>query len=156
MKPRRKRLLFVFGGLACLAVIVALVLNAFRSNLVFFYTPTEVAQNRVPVGQYFRIGGLVKEGSVHHVGDGVKVRFVITDTARGVPVVYKGVLPDLFTEGEGVVAEGVMLSNGTFKAKQVLAKHDANYMPPEAAKALKAANTDKAAKALPAATRTEI
>lgn len=155
MKPRKKRLLFIVGALACLAVVVALVLNAFRSNLVFFYTPTEVAQNKVPVGQYFRIGGLVKEGSVHHVGNGVKVRFVITDTARAVPVIYKGILPDLFTEGEGVVAEGVMLPNGTFKAKQVLAKHDANYMPPEAAKALKEARANKTAKALPVAAGSE-
>lgn len=140
MKPRKKRLLFIVGGMACLVIVVALVLNAFRSNLVFFYTPTEVAQNKVPVGQYFRIGGLVKEGSLHHVGNGVKVSFVITDTARSVPVVYRGILPDLFAEGEGVVAEGVMLPNGTFKAKQVLAKHDAQYMPPEAAKALKEAS----------------
>src|SRR5699024_9766394 len=107
MKPRKKRLLLILGGMACLGIAAGLVLNAFRSNLVFFYTPTQVADHEVPEGQYFRVGGLVKEGSLHRQADGVTVSFVITDTAKRIPVVYdKGILPDLFKEGKGVVAEG--------------------------------------------------
>lgn len=144
MKPRKKRLLFVVGGMVCLAVAAVLVLNAFRSNLVFFHTPTEVAQHKVPVGEYFRIGGLVQEDSLHHADDGVTIRFVITDTAQGIPVVYRGILPDLFEEGEGVVAEGRVSADGVFHADQVLAKHDANYMPPGAAQAVQEANAQQA------------
>lgn len=142
MKPRSSRLLFIFAGVVCVGVAAALLLNAFRSNLVFFYTPTQIAEQQAPIGEYFRIGGLVKRGSLTRQADGVTVRFLVTDTARSIPVVYRGSLPDLFSEGEGVVAEGVLRANGTFKAEQVLAKHDADYMPPEAAQALRAAGAN--------------
>ena len=137
MKPRTKRALWIVAGLAGLGVAATLVLNAFQSNLVFFFTPTEVAANKAPQGRTFRIGGMVEKGSVKR--DGVDVRFVVTDTAKTLPVVYKGLLPDLFREGKGVVAQGRIGSDGTFQAKEVLAKHDENYMPPEAAEALKKA-----------------
>lgn len=153
MKPRKKRMLFVIGGMVCLAIAAGLVLNAFRSNLVFFYTPTEVAQHEVPVGEYFRIGGLVKQDSLHHAADGVTIRFVITDTARGIPVTYRGILPDLFKEGEGVVAEGRVGADGVFRAEQVLAKHDESYMPPGAAQAVKEANAGKMPQTTPVAAR---
>lgn len=153
MKIRRKRLLLVFAGMACLGIAAVLVLNAFRSNLVFFYTPTQVAEQTVPTGEYFRIGGLVQDGSFHHQADGVTVSFIITDTARRIPVVYRGVLPDLFKEGEGVVAQGRVGTDGVFHADRVLAKHDENYMPPEAAEALQQASADGAAGVLPVAAR---
>ena len=136
MKPRHKRLALVGIGLAGSAAIVALVLNAFESNLVFFYSPTQVAANEAPAQRVFRIGGLVEEGSVKR--DGVQVSFVITDTAKTVPVRYEGILPDLFKEGKGVVAQGQMQGQ-VFVAREVLAKHDENYMPPEAAEALEKA-----------------
>jgi cytochrome c-type biogenesis protein CcmE len=117
-----------------------LVLNAFQSNLVFFFTPSQVAAQEAPVGRNFRIGGLVEEGSVQRQQDGVSVRFVVTDTAKAVPVTYTGILPDLFREGKGVVAQGSLGADGVFKADQVLAKHDENYMPPEAASALERAH----------------
>ncbi len=135
MKPRHKKIAFAVGGLAALGVAVALVLNAFNSNLVFFYTPTQIAAQEAPQGRTFRIGGMVVAGSV--VRDGVMVSFNVTDTARTVPVRYQGVLPDLFQEGKGVVAQGQLGADGTFVAREVLAKHDENYMPPEAAEALK-------------------
>jgi len=113
-----------------------LVLNAFQSNLVFFFTPTQVANGEAPKGQSFRIGGMVEEGSIARDGDGLTVRFVVTDTAKSVPVAYKGILPDLFKEGKGAVAQGQLGPDGTFVASEVLAKHDENYMPPEAAEAL--------------------
>jgi cytochrome c-type biogenesis protein CcmE len=137
MKPRHKRLALIVSGLAALGIAVALILNAFQSNLMFFYTPTQVADNEAPVGRSFRIGGLVEEGSVQR--EGVNVRFVVTDTAKGIPVVYSGILPDLFREGEGVVAQG-RLEGGMFRADQVLAKHDETYMPPEAAEAVERAH----------------
>jgi cytochrome c-type biogenesis protein CcmE len=137
MKPRQKRAAIIVGVLAAFGAAVALVLNAFNSNLVFFYTPTQIASKEAPQGRTFRIGGLVKEGSV--VRDGVQVRFVVTDTAQSVNVKYDGVLPDLFKEGKGVVAQGQLGADGTFTAREVLAKHDENYMPPEAAEALKQA-----------------
>jgi cytochrome c-type biogenesis protein CcmE len=124
------------GALAVLGTAVALVLNAFNSNLVFFYSPTQVSAQEAPAGRTFRLGGLVESGSVKR--DGVKVSFMVTDTAKTVPVVYQGILPDLFKEGKGVVAQG-QLRGGVFEAREVLAKHDENYMPPEAAEALKRA-----------------
>jgi cytochrome c-type biogenesis protein CcmE len=124
------------GVLAALTAAVALVLNAFDENLVFFYTPTQVAQGEAPKARTFRIGGLVEEGSVRR--DGTTVHFVVTDSARTVPVAYTGILPDLFKEGKGVVAQG-QFDGRQFKAREVLAKHDENYMPPEAAEALERA-----------------
>ena len=134
MKPRHKRLAIAGGVVVAVGAIAALVLNAFQSNLVFFYSPTQIAAHEAPSNRTFRIGGLVQEGSVKR--DGVKVNFVVTDTAKTVPVQYEGILPDLFKEGKGVVAQG-QLRDGVFVAREVLAKHDENYMPPEAAEALK-------------------
>ena len=134
MTPRRKRMAIALGVVAVVGAATALVLNAFQSNLVFFYTPTQIAAKEAPGGRTFRLGGLVVEGSVKR--DGVKVNFEVTDTAQIVPVQFSGILPDLFKEGKGVVAQG-QLENGVFQAKEVLAKHDENYMPPEAAEALK-------------------
>ena len=139
MKPRTKRALWIVAGLAGLGVATGLVLNAFQSNLVFFFTPTQVAANEAPRDRAFRIGGLVEEGSVVREKDALTVRFKVTDTARTIPVVYTGLLPDLFREGKGVVAQGRIGADGTFKASEVLAKHDENYMPPEAAHALEKA-----------------
>ena len=134
MKPRHKRFAMLGGLVATVGVIVALVLNAFQSNLVFFYSPSQVSANEAPVGRTFRVGGLVEAGSVKV--DGTQVQFVVTDTATTVPVRYQGILPDLFKEGKGVVVQG-QLQDGVFVAREVLAKHDENYMPPEAAEALK-------------------
>jgi len=127
----------VLAGLATAGVAATLVLNAFRSNLVFFFTPSQIAADEAPRNRAFRIGGLVETGSVHR--DGTKVQFMVTDTAKSVPVAYVGILPDLFREGKGVVAQGRLESDGVFHASEVLAKHDENYMPPEAAEALKRA-----------------
>jgi cytochrome c-type biogenesis protein CcmE len=132
MKPRSKRLVLVAGAVALLVGAVALVLSAFQQNLVFFHTPTEVAEGKAPTGRTFRIGGLVEQGSVKRSEDGVTVQFAITDTAKVIPVTYKGALPDLFKEGKGAVVQGVMSPDGKFTASEVLAKHDENYMPPEA------------------------
>ncbi len=137
MTARGRRLAIILGALAALGVAAALVLNAFNSNLVFFYTPTQIANKEAPAGKTFRVGGLVQEGSVAR--EGVTVRFLVTDTAKAVPVSFHGVLPDLFKEGKGVVAQGQLGSDGVFVAREVLAKHDENYMPPEAAEALKQA-----------------
>jgi len=137
MKPRRKRLILVLAGLATAGVAVSLVVSAFRSNLVFFFTPSQIAADEAPRGRAFRVGGLVQEGSLHR--DGTTVHFLVTDTARTVPVSYVGILPDLFREGKGVVAQGRLEADGVFHASEVLAKHDENYMPPEAADALKRA-----------------
>ena len=136
MKPRHKRIAIAVGVLAAVGVAVGLVLNAFQSNLVFFYSPSQVASKEAPVNRTFRLGGMVEAGSVKR--DGVMVSFVVTDTVKTVPVRYQGILPDLFKEGKGVVAQG-QLQGGEFVAKEVLAKHDENYMPPEAAEALKKA-----------------
>ncbi|MDH5641697.1 MAG: cytochrome c maturation protein CcmE [Nitrospira sp.] len=136
MTSRQKRFAFIGLGLVVLGVATALVLNAFQSNLVFFFTPTQVANGEAPQGRSFRIGGMVEEGSIARGGDGLTVRFIVTDTAKRVPVTYKGILPDLFKEGKGAVAQGQLGSDGTFVASEVLAKHDENYMPPEAAEAL--------------------
>jgi cytochrome c-type biogenesis protein CcmE len=134
MKPRHKKLAIAGGVLVAVAAIAALVLNAFQSNLVFFYSPSQVAKNEAPANRTFRLGGLVEQGSVKR--DGVQVSFVVTDTAKAIPVRFDGILPDLFKEGKGVVAQG-QLKDGVFVAREVLAKHDENYMPPEAAEALK-------------------
>ena len=136
MKSRHQRLAIAAGLVAVVGAAAALVLNAFQSNLVFFYSPSQIVSKEAPQGRTFRLGGLVEAGSVKR--DGVSVSFVVTDTARSVPVRYNGILPDLFKEGKGVVAQG-QLKDGTFEAREVLAKHDENYMPPEATEALKRA-----------------
>ena len=152
MKPRHRRFLWIGGGVAVLAAAAALVLNAFQSNLVFFFTPTQIAANEAPKGRAFRIGGLVEEKSLRREADGLTVHFNVTDTGKTVPVVYKGILPDLFKEGKGVVAQGKLENDGTFHATEVLAKHDENYMPPAAAdavdKAHAAAVAEQAARSL--------
>ena len=136
MKTRHKRLLLILGGLIVLGAVAALVLNAFRSNLVFFFSPTQVVAGEAPQGKPFRIGGMVKEGSVRREADGVTLSFVVTDTEKDLAVRYKGILPDLFREGKGAVAQGKIGEDGVFVASEVLAKHDENYMPPEAAQAV--------------------
>ncbi len=136
MKPRHRRLAIAVGVIATLGAAAALVLNAFQSNLVFFYSPSQIAASEVPSGRTFRVGGLVEAGSLKR--EGIAVSFVVTDTAKSVRVRYQGILPDLFKEGKGVVAQG-QLRDGVFEARQVLAKHDENYMPPEAAEALQRA-----------------
>ena len=136
MKPRQKRFVLIGLGLVALALAAALVLNAFQSNLVFFFTPTQVVNGDVPQGRSFRIGGMVEKGSLTREGDGLTVHFIVTDMAKRVPVTFKGILPDLFKEGNGAVAQGQLGADGTFLASEVLAKHDENYMPPEAAEAL--------------------
>jgi cytochrome c-type biogenesis protein CcmE len=136
MKPRHKRLAIAGGLLVSVGVIAALVFNAFQSNLVFFYSPSQVYAQEAPAHRTFRLGGLVQSGSVKR--EGVAVNFLVTDTAKSIPVRYEGILPDLFKEGKGVVAQG-QLEGGVFLAREVLAKHDENYMPPEAADALKRA-----------------
>jgi cytochrome c-type biogenesis protein CcmE len=139
MKPRHKRMAIIAGGVVALSVAVGLVLNAFQSNIVFFFSPSQVVANEAPIEKTFRIGGMVEAGSLKRHPDGLTVSFNVTDTAKTVPVSYTGVLPDLFREGKGVVAQGRLGSDGVFKASEVLAKHDENYMPPEAAHALEQA-----------------
>jgi cytochrome c-type biogenesis protein CcmE len=147
MKRRHKRVAFILVGLAGLSLAAYLAASAFRENLVFFFSPTQVAAKEAPVNRSFRVGGLVQEGSVKRDNDGLTVRFMVTDTAASVPVVYKGILPDLFKEGRGCVAQGRIDANGVFYADQVLAKHDENYMPPEAGAAIdKAKHAKEAAK----------
>ncbi|MFQ5487316.1 MAG: cytochrome c maturation protein CcmE [Gammaproteobacteria bacterium] len=139
MKPRHKRFAFIVVGLVGVGVAAVLILNAFRSNLVFFFSPSQVASKEAPVGRSFRLGGLVQEGSLQRQDDGVTVRFLVTDTVETIPVLYSGILPDLFREGQGVVAQGKLGEDGVFHADEVLAKHDENYMPPEVAEALQKA-----------------
>jgi len=136
MKPRHKRLAIVAGIVVAVGAASTLVLNAFQSNLVFFYSPSQVAAKEAPEARTFRLGGMVREGTLKR--DGIRADFVVTDTARDIPVRFEGILPDLFKEGKGVVAQG-QLKDGVFYAREVLAKHDENYMPPEAAEALKRA-----------------
>ena len=143
LKARHKRFALIAMGLLLIGSAVALVLNALNSNMAFFYTPTQVSQGEVPKETNFRIGGLVEMGSIKRGDDGLTVNFVVTDTAKTVPVVYKGVLPDLFKEGKGAVVQGKIGADGLFTASEVLAKHDENYMPPEAAEALKRAQGQK-------------
>ena len=137
LTPRQQRFAWIAAGLAVLSVAVGLVLYALSSNIVFFFTPTQIAANEAPQGRTFRIGGLVEPGSLKR--EGIDVSFKVTDNAKAIPVVYRGTLPDLFKEGKGVVAQGTLGADGVFKASEVLAKHDENYMPPEAAEALKQA-----------------
>lgn len=137
MKPRHKRLLLIVAGLVALSVAVTLVLSAFRQNLMHFYTPSQVLAGQVPAGSHFHIGGMVVKNSLMRQPDGVTVTFVVTDLAHQVPVRYHGILPDLFKEGKGVVAQGKLDGNQVFVADEVLAKHDENYMPPNAAYALR-------------------
>ncbi|WP_296446316.1 cytochrome c maturation protein CcmE [Rhodoferax sp. UBA5149] len=146
MKPRHKRAAIIVGGLAAVGIASYLVLNAFRSNLVFFFTPTQVASGEAPVNRTFRVGGMVKVGSVKR--DNLTVAFVVTDTAKDMGVSYTGILPDLFREGKGVVAQGKLGADGKFTASEVLAKHDENYMPPEAQAAMDQAQAQKTIKTL--------
>ena len=136
MKPRHRKAAIALGVLAAVGLAVGLVLNAFNSNLVFFYTPTQVAAQEAPKGKPFRIGGMVEKGSL--VRQGLAVSFTVTDNVKAMTVRYEGLLPDLFKEGKGVVVQGRLLPDGQFEAREVLAKHDENYMPPEAAAAMKA------------------
>jgi cytochrome c-type biogenesis protein CcmE len=138
MKPRHKRLAIIGGIVGAVAVAAGLVLNAFQSNLVFFFSPSQVVAKEAPTARTFRLGGLVKEGSVKR--NGTEVEFAVTDTAQTITVRFTGILPDLFKEGKGVVAQGQVQGDGVFVAREVLAKHDENYMPPEAAEALKRAS----------------
>jgi len=148
MKPRHKRFVLIGVGIAGLALSATLVLSAFQKNLVFFFTPSQVAANEAPIGKSFRIGGLVEKGSVKREPDGVTVRFVVTDTAKSLPVLYRGVLPDLFREGKGVVTQGRLDTDGLFRAEEVLAKHDENYMPPAAQDSIDKATAKNAAQSL--------
>jgi len=150
MKPRHKRIAAIALGVVALGVVTALVLTAFQENLVFFFTPSQVVAKEAPQGRTFRIGGMVEKGSVRRQADGVTVQFLVTDTAKSIPVTYRGQLPDLFREGKGVVAQGQLGADGVFRANEVLAKHDENYMPPEAAEAVKRAHetAEKAARTL--------
>ncbi len=147
MKPRQKRFMFIAVGVVAVGLAVGLVLNALDKNVSLYFTPTQVFNNEAPQGRSFRIGGLVEEGSVRREADGLTVNFAITDTHKRIPVVYKGILPDLFKEGKGVVAQGTVGPDGVMRADEVLAKHDENYMPPEAADALKKAEAANAAAA---------
>ena len=146
MKPRHQRFLLIAVGVSALAIAGAFVLNAFQSNLVFFFTPSQVYKGEAPKERAFRVGGMVKEGSL--IKDGENIQFVVTDFAHEVPVKYKGLLPDLFMEGKGVVAQGKLSENKLFAASEVLAKHDENYMPPEAQHALDQAAAAKAAQSV--------
>ncbi len=146
MKPRHKRIAFIASGVACLGVAIALVLNVFQSNLVFFHSPSDVLAGKAPMDRTFRVGGMVENGTVKRVGDGLTVQFVVTDTEKNISVAYKGTLPDLFREGKGVVAQGKLRPDGVFQASEVLAKHDENYMPPEAAQAIE--HAQKASKSI--------
>lgn len=141
MKARHKRFLLVGGGLTLLGVAVMLVLSAFQQNLVFFHSPSDVVAGKVADGSTFRIGGIVEAGSIQRQVNGLDVQFVITDTAENIPVTYTGSLPDLFRDGQGAVVQGRMGNDGLFHATEVLAKHDENYMPPEAAHAIEQAQT---------------
>ncbi|HLP97469.1 MAG TPA: cytochrome c maturation protein CcmE [Sideroxyarcus sp.] len=150
MTPRQKRLGFIVAGIVLVAAAVGLVLYALKNNVSLYFTPTQVFNNEAPQGRSFRIGGLVEAGSVQRQNDGLTVHFNITDTHKAMPVVYKGILPDLFKEGKGVVAQGKIEADNVFHADEVLAKHDENYMPPEAADAIKKAEEAKAGVQQPA------
>ena len=149
MKRRHKRIGIILAGVAGLSLAAFLALSAFQNNLVFFFSPTQVAAKEAPVNRTFRIGGLVEEGTLKRESDGLTVRFTVTDTASSIPVVYKGILPDLFKEGRGCVAQGRLGDDGVFQAEEVLAKHDENYMPPEAGEAIdKAKHAKEASKSV--------
>jgi cytochrome c-type biogenesis protein CcmE len=144
MTPRQKRFSFIVAGVALVAVAVGLVLYALKNNVSLYFTPTQVYNKEAPQGRSFRIGGLVEKGSLQRQTDGLTVHFNITDTTKTMPVIYKGILPDLFKEGKGVVAQGKLEADNVFHAEEVLAKHDENYMPPEAIDAIKKAEAAKA------------
>ena len=148
MTPRRKRMTLVFGIVAGVSVAGALALSAFRQNVTFFFDPTAVTAGQVPAGEHFRLGGMVTKGSVKREPGSLEIHFVVTDLKNEIPVSYTGVLPDLFREGQGVVAHGRMAGN-TFVADEVLAKHDEKYMPPEVAKSLKKHQGETAAAPTP-------
>ncbi|HYL50031.1 MAG TPA: cytochrome c maturation protein CcmE [Stellaceae bacterium] len=139
MTRKRRRLYFVLGGVALLGLAVGLTLSALNDNLVFFYGPSDLYAEHIPPGRLVRIGGLVATGSVKHEADGSTLDFTVTDGKKSVPVTYRGTVPDLFREGQGVVVEGRLLTDGSFKATTLLAKHDERYMPPEVVEALKKA-----------------
>jgi cytochrome c-type biogenesis protein CcmE len=143
MKTRHKRIAFIVFGLAGLSIAAFLVTNAFKNNLVFFFSPSQVAAKEAPIGKNFRIGGLVEKGSLKRNSDGLTMQFSVTDTAKTIPVVFKGILPDLFKEGRGCVATGRLENDGVFHADEVLAKHDENYMPPEAGQAIDKAKLER-------------
>ena len=145
MKKRHKRIAFIVAAVAGLSIAAALALSAFQSNLVFFFSPSQVVAKEAPIGRTFRVGGLVEKNSLKRDSDGLTVRFAVTDTAKTIPVVYKGILPDLFKEGKGCVAQGNIGADGVFYADQVLAKHDENYMPPEAGQAIDSAKHEREA-----------
>ncbi|MFY9314258.1 MAG: cytochrome c maturation protein CcmE [Burkholderiales bacterium] len=148
MKPRHQRMIAIAAGVALIAIAAALVLNAFQGNVVFFFSPSQIAAKEAPLEKTFRVGGMVEQGSLKRQADGLTVHFVVTDTAQTILVSYTGILPDLFKEGKGVVAQGRLGPDGVFRATEVLAKHDENYMPPEAAHALSKAEAEKAAKSV--------
>ena len=148
MKPRHQRVIAIAAGVTLVAVATGLVLYAFQGNVVFFFSPSQVAAKEAPLERTFRIGGMVEKGSLKRRADGLTVDFIVTDTAMSIPVVYTGILPDLFKEGKGVVAQGKLGPDGAFHASEVLAKHDENYMPPEAAHALSKAEAEKAARSV--------
>ena len=139
MKPRHKRIALIVAALLALGIAAALLLNAFQSNLVYFLSPSEVAADKAPIDRTIRVGGMVEPGSLKRLPDGLSVEFRVTDTVKAMTVTYTGILPDLFKEGKGVVAQGKLGSDGVFRADQVLAKHDENYMPPDAAHAIEQA-----------------
>jgi cytochrome c-type biogenesis protein CcmE len=145
LKRRHKRIAFIVAGLAGLGIAAALVLSAFQKNLVFFFSPTQVVAKEAPVNRTFRVGGLVEQGTLKRENDGLTVRFKVTDTSNSIPVVFKGIIPDLFKEGRGCVAEGRIGSDGVFYADKVLAKHDENYMPPQAGQAIDNARHEREA-----------
>jgi cytochrome c-type biogenesis protein CcmE len=145
MKRRHKRIGFIVAGLAALGVAAVLVLSAFQQNLVFFFSPSQVVAKEAPINKTFRVGGLVENGTLKRDNDGLTVHFTVTDTAKSISVVYKGILPDLFKEGKGCVAQGHVGSDGVFYADQVLAKHDENYMPPQAGEAIDSAKHEREA-----------
>lgn len=147
MKPRHKRLILIAGGIAGLAVATTLVLSALNSNIALFFSPSQVMAKEAPVDKAFRLGGLVREGSLQRENDGLTVHFVVTDNAEDIRVTYTGILPDLFREGQGVVTQGRLGDDGGFRATEVLAKHDETYMPPEVADALEKAKLSAAADA---------
>lgn len=147
MKPRHKRLILIGGGVAGLAIATTLVLSALNSNIALFFSPSQVVAREAPVAKAFRLGGLVREGSLQRENDGLTVHFVVTDNAHDIRVTYVGILPDLFREGQGVVTQGRLGDDGVFRASEVLAKHDETYMPPEVADALEKAKANTASPA---------
>ena len=152
MKNRQKRFMFILGGLTVLGAAAALMLNAFNQNMVFFFSPSQVYANEAPKERTFRLGGMVEKGTLKREDDGLTVHFAVTDTVRKMDVTYKGILPDLFREGKGVIAQGRLTAAGMFYADEVLAKHDENYMPPEAALAIERAQATAARGGQPAIT----